>query len=105
MTKMENQLTFTKRIAKSGRGYLVWIPKDVTDFLKISKESTVEIQIFDLLNKNSNLTFTKKVSKSGKGYLIWIPKDVTDFLNLSGESFVELKIRKLKRISRKGGKK
>jgi|APSaa5957512622_1039677.scaffolds.fasta_scaffold205274_1 antitoxin component of MazEF toxin-antitoxin module len=105
MTKMGYQLTFTKRIAKSGRGYLVWIPKDVTEFLKISKNSTVEIQIFDLLNKNSNLTFTKKVSKSGKGYLIWIPKDVIDFLNLSEKSFVEIKIKKLKRISKTGGKK
>lgn len=42
MTKI---LTFTKKVAKSGRGYLVWIPKDVTDFLKIKDKDTVEIKI------------------------------------------------------------
>lgn len=42
MTKI---LTFVKRVAKSGRGYLVWLPKDVTDFLSIDENSTVEIKI------------------------------------------------------------
>ena len=39
------ELTFTKKVAKSGKGYLVWLPKDVTDFLEIDEESTVEIRI------------------------------------------------------------
>ena len=50
MTKI---LTFTKKVAKSGRGYLIWVPKDVSDFLKINEKSTVEIKI-------------KKLKKGGK---------------------------------------
>ncbi|HLD87520.1 MAG TPA: hypothetical protein VJB12_05670 [Candidatus Nanoarchaeia archaeon] len=50
MTK-EKDLVFVKRVAKSGRGYLVWIPKDVTDFLDIAKDDTVEIRIRRLSKK------------------------------------------------------
>ena len=39
------ELTFTKRVAKSGRGLLVWIPKDVSDYLKMNEDSVVEIKI------------------------------------------------------------
>jgi antitoxin component of MazEF toxin-antitoxin module len=42
---MTDTLTFTKRVAKSGRGYLVWIPKDIIDFLNIKKDDTVEMKI------------------------------------------------------------
>lgn len=42
---MTNPITFTKKVAKSGRGYLIWIPKDVVDFLNITEDSTVEINI------------------------------------------------------------
>ncbi len=48
MTKI---LTFTKRIAKSGRGYLVWIPKDVVDFIPLKKDDIVEIKIKKLVKK------------------------------------------------------
>ena len=39
------ELTFTKRVAKSGRGLLVWIPKDVSDYLEMNEDSVVEIKI------------------------------------------------------------
>ncbi|MBS3103241.1 hypothetical protein J4458_07400 [Candidatus Woesearchaeota archaeon] len=42
---MTKELTFTKRIAKSGRGYLIWIPKDVVDFIPLKEDDTVEIKI------------------------------------------------------------
>ena len=45
MTTMAKELTFTKRVAKSGRGYLIWIPKDVVDFMLLDKDDTVEIKI------------------------------------------------------------
>lgn len=45
MAKETEELTFTKRVAKSGRGYLVWIPKDVAEFLGIKENDTVEIKI------------------------------------------------------------
>ena len=42
---MTEDTTFTKKIAKSGRGFLVWIPKDVSDFLDIDEKSYVEIKM------------------------------------------------------------
>ncbi len=37
--------TFIKKVAKSGRGFLIWIPKDVTDYLDIDEKAYVEIEI------------------------------------------------------------
>ena len=51
MTIMAKELTFTKRVAKSGRGYLIWIPKDVTDFISLEEDDTVEIKIKKLVKK------------------------------------------------------
>jgi|TARA_B100002003_G_C13738395_1_gene368441 antitoxin component of MazEF toxin-antitoxin module len=48
MTKI---LTFTKRVAKSGRGYLIWIPKDVVDFIPLKEDDTVEIKLKKLEKK------------------------------------------------------
>ncbi|MBS3131336.1 hypothetical protein J4212_02790 [Candidatus Woesearchaeota archaeon] len=48
---MTDELTFTKRVAKSGRGYLIWIPKDVVDFAEIKEDDTVEIKIKKLERK------------------------------------------------------
>jgi len=48
MTKI---LTFTKRVAKSGRGYLIWIPKDVVDFIPLKENDTVEIKLKKLDKK------------------------------------------------------
>ena len=48
---MTKELTFTKRIAKSGRGYLVWIPKDVVNFISLEKDDTVEIKLKKLIKK------------------------------------------------------
>jgi hypothetical protein len=45
MAEKTEELTFTKRVAKSGRGYLVWIPKDVAEFLDIKENYTVEMKI------------------------------------------------------------
>lgn len=41
----DEKVVFVKKVAKSGRGYLVWLPKDVTDFLNISEKDTVELTI------------------------------------------------------------
>jgi len=48
---MAKELTFTKRVAKSGRGYLVWIPKDIVDFMPLDKDDYVEIKIKKLGKK------------------------------------------------------
>jgi len=48
---MTKELTFTKRVAKSGRGYLVWIPKDVVDFVSLEKDDTVEIKLKKLVKE------------------------------------------------------
>ena len=48
---MTKEITFIKRVAKSGRGYLIWIPKDVVDFIPIEKNDFVEIKIKKLGRK------------------------------------------------------
>lgn len=48
---MTKDLTFVKRVAKSGRGFLIWIPKDVTDYLDLDENSYVEIKIKKLKKK------------------------------------------------------
>jgi len=48
MTKI---LTFTKRVAKSGRGYLIWIPKDVVDFVPLNEDDVIEVKIKKLGRK------------------------------------------------------
>jgi len=87
---------FIKKVAKSGRGYLFWIPKDVSDFLSISSTSMIEFVIkkVDILaTPSQELTFTKKPSPSKQGFLIWIPKNIIEFQNLDESSFVEVKAR------------
>ena len=42
---MKEEAIFTKRVARSGRGYLVWAPKDVSDLLELDERSTVEVRI------------------------------------------------------------
>lgn len=44
MTEPE-PLSFIKRVAKSGRGFLIWIPKDVSDYIALKEDDTVEIKI------------------------------------------------------------
>jgi hypothetical protein len=39
------ELTFVKRVAKSGRGFLLWIPKDVSDYLQFDSSSYCEITL------------------------------------------------------------
>jgi len=36
---------FVKRVCKSGRGYLLWIPKDVVDLLLLKDNSIVEVRL------------------------------------------------------------
>ena len=48
------EATFTKRVAKSGRGLLLWIPKDVADYLELAEDSTVEIKIKKLKKGEKN---------------------------------------------------
>ena len=37
--------TFVKRVVKSGKGYIIWIPKDVVNLLKLNDETTLEVKI------------------------------------------------------------
>ncbi len=50
-SKEQEEVVFTKRVAKSGRGLLVWIPKDVSDFMRLDGDSVVEIKIKKLGGK------------------------------------------------------
>ena len=93
---MTKELIFTKQVARSGRGFLVWIPKDIVDFLKLDERTYVETSVREL-KKEIVLRFTKRIAKSGRGYLLWIPKDVSDYLKLGEDSMCEF------RISRLGG--
>ena len=94
---MTEPVIFTKKAALSRTGYLVWIPKDVVDFLKITKDNVVEMGVRKLGSKFEPITFTKRIAKSGRGYLTWMPKDVSDFLRIDNKSTLEIKIRKLVR--------
>ena len=42
---MTEPLSFIKRVAKSGRGFLIWIPKDVSDYMSLKEDDTVEVKI------------------------------------------------------------
>lgn len=97
---MSEEIVFTKKVSKSGKGFLVWIPKDVCDFLKIDETITLELRIKSLSYSNVELPFVKRVSKSGRGYLIWISKDITDYLELNEKSVVQIGVKKL---PKKGG--
>jgi|TARA_Y100000310_G_C20551702_1_gene748417 hypothetical protein len=37
--------TFTKKVVKSGRGYMLWIPKDVVELMSIKNEAIVEVKL------------------------------------------------------------
>lgn len=39
------ELTFVKKAARSGRGLLLWIPKDVSDFLSLDSSSYCEVRL------------------------------------------------------------
>jgi len=45
--------TFTKRIAKSGTGYLIWIPRDVARLLSLNEKTIVEVRL-NKLNTGDN---------------------------------------------------
>lgn len=92
---MSEDIVFTKRVSKSGKGYLVWIPKDVSLFLGIDESITLELKIKSLSSPDVELPFVKKVSKSGRGYLIWISKDITEYLELNDDSMVQVSAKKL----------
>jgi len=36
---------FIKRVTKSGKGYIIWIPKDVVNLLKLNEKSFLEVKI------------------------------------------------------------
>lgn len=42
---MTNKATFTKKICKSGRGFLLWIPKNVIDVLRANERTTIEAKV------------------------------------------------------------
>jgi len=87
-------LTFTKKCSRSGKGFLVWIPKHIVEFLKLSERSYVMASCRNLKRKDV-LKFTKRVAKSGRGYLMWIPKDVSDYLRITDKSLCEFSIGEL----------
>lgn len=89
-----SELVFTKRVAHSGQGYLVWIPKNIADFLSLTNESYLSVKVRKLQKKGQGveLPFVKRIARSGKALLIWIPKDVTDYLHIDEDSYCEFKI-------------
>ena len=52
MTNKEG-VPFIKKVCKSGRGYLLWIPKYVVDFLSLEDKSIVEVRL-KKLKKDEN---------------------------------------------------
>ena len=96
---MIKYLRFTKKVAKSGKAFLVWIPKDVSDFLDIAPEELLEFKIRKLelktFQRSQEMQFLKKASKSKQGYLVWLPKDVVEYLSIDERSFIEIALSKL----------
>ena len=45
MTYKKKGVPFIKSVCKSGRGYLLWIPKDVVDYLSLENKSIVEVRL------------------------------------------------------------
>jgi len=97
---MSNKLIFTKKVSKSGKGYLVWIPKDIVSFLNLNQNCFVEFRS-RIMNSQKYVVFTKKISKSGRGFLVWIPKDISEYLGINKESLLEFKI---KLLGKRGGR-
>ncbi len=95
---MTDEIVFTKRVAASGSGFLVWIPKNVSDYL-VLKEGDYLSCTARLLEKKEELRFVKKVSRSGRGLLLWIPHDISGYMKLGKKSYIEMKVGRL------GGKK
>ena len=91
---MTKRVVFTKRAARSGKGYLVWIPKDVVSALNLDKDTYIQGSIV-CLGKPKKLSFVKRISRSGRGYLLWLPKDISDFLKLKKDNLCEFEIEKL----------
>ncbi len=42
---MTTEAVFTKRVARSGTGLLVWVPKDIAVLLQLSKADIVQIRM------------------------------------------------------------
>jgi antitoxin component of MazEF toxin-antitoxin module len=45
------EIVFTKRLAKSGKSYIVCIPKDIVKFLDLQGENIVQLKIKALRKK------------------------------------------------------
>lgn len=58
---MTQEVPFTKRVCKSGRGYLLWIPKDVVSFLSLNDKSIVEVRIKKLIKNKKWIILKKEV--------------------------------------------
>ncbi len=48
---MTEIISFTKKPAKSGKGYLIWIPKDIVSILKVDKNTYLNISIKKIENE------------------------------------------------------
>lgn len=95
---MQKEIVFSKSPARSGKGFLVWIPAKIAEYQDISEGSTVVCSIIHLSGKDQQeLTFTKRIARSGKTLMVWIPKDVTDFLEINSDSLCQFRMQKLVR--------
>ena len=95
---MKLALPFVKRVAQSGKACLVWIPKDVSDFLSVQPNLLLEFKIVKITpdgSRSQQLVFSKKPSSSKQGYLVWVPKNIADFLSIKKGNFVEMIVSKI----------
>lgn len=93
MTDKEG-VPFIKKVCKSGRGYILWIPKDVVNYFSLKDKDIVEVRLNKTPTKGEGVPFIKSICKSGRGYLLWIPKDVVNYLSLKDKSIVEVRLKK-----------
>ena len=91
---MINEVTFVKKVSHSSTGFVLWIPKDVTDYLSLDEKTFVEFSI-KKIHEDISLTSMKRLAKSGNNLLLWIPKDISMSLHLNNTTAVEVKLKRL----------
>ena len=52
---MTDELFFTKKVVKTNTAYIVWIPKDIVDYLKLKKNSFIEAKIKPVSSKKQEI--------------------------------------------------
>ena len=94
---MTERLSFTKKTVKTNTSYIIWIPKDIINFLSLNKNSFTEIDIRHISSIKNTLCFTKKIVKSGRGFLVSIPSDIVNFLEIKKDSLIEMFVKKIEK--------